>query len=108
VSERIDTHNHERFIEHATVSVFEQDSQVRSQRRVVIPAVTQMDGCARPQTVEKRINPLYWRLIHEFEMHTGVPVLLNTASLLRGEAIVHTFSNSGMGALVLGSFQVEK
>jgi len=28
--------------------------------------VTHVDGSARPQTVEKEINPLYWRLIDEF------------------------------------------
>src|SRR6202035_1928121 len=36
-------------------------AQVRPQKRGVIPAVTHVDGSARPQTVEKEINPLYWR-----------------------------------------------
>lgn len=95
MSERIDTYDHEPFIEQATASVLEQDSQMRSEKRAVIPAVTQMDGSVGPQTVEIRIHPPYWRLIDDFEKHTGVPVLLNTAS-------------SGMGALVLGSFLIEK
>src|SRR5205085_7771330 len=38
-------------------------AQVRPEKRGVIPAVTHVDGSARPQTVEKDINPLYWRLI---------------------------------------------
>ena len=88
---------------------------VRPEKRSIIPSVTHVDGSARPQTVEKEINPLYWRLIDEFEKRTGVPVIMNTSFNLRGEAIVHTptdairtFFSSGMDALVIGSFLVEK
>jgi carbamoyltransferase len=90
-------------------------AQVRPEKRAVIPAVTHVDGSARPQTVEKEINPLYYRLIDEFGKRTGVPVVMNTSFNLRGEAIVHTptdairtFFSSGMDALFLGSFLVEK
>ncbi|HEY6947031.1 MAG TPA: carbamoyltransferase [Candidatus Acidoferrum sp.] len=90
-------------------------AQVRPEKRREIPAVTHVDGSARPQTVEKEINPLYWRLIDEFGKRTGVPVILNTSFNLRGEAIVHTptdairtFFSSGMDALIIGSFLVEK
>ena len=90
-------------------------AQVRPEKRSIIPSVTHVDGSARPQTVEKEINPLYWRLIDEFGKHTGVPVIMNTSFNLRGEAIVHTptdairtFFSSGMDALVIGSFLVEK
>jgi carbamoyltransferase len=90
-------------------------AQVRPEKRAVIPSVTHVDGSARPQTVEKELNPLYWRLIDEFGKRTGVPVLMNTSFNLRGEAIVHTptdairtFFSSGMDALVIGSFLVEK
>ncbi len=90
-------------------------AQVRPEKRTVIPSVTHVDGSARPQTVEKEINPLYYRLIDEFGKHTGVPVLMNTSFNLRGEAIVHTptdairtFFSSGMDALVLGNYLVEK
>ena len=90
-------------------------AQVRPEKRSVIPSVTHVDGSARPQTVEKEINPLYYRLIDEFGKRTGVPVVMNTSFNLRGEAIVHTptdairtFFSSGMDALLLGSFLVEK
>jgi len=90
-------------------------AQVRPEKRAVIPSVTHVDGSARPQTVEKDVNPLYYRLIDEFGKRTGVPVIMNTSFNLRGEAIVHTptdairtFFSSGMDALVLGSFLVEK
>ncbi len=90
-------------------------AQVRPEKRSVIPSVTHVDGSARPQTVEKEINSLYWRLLDEFEKRTGVPVIMNTSFNLRGEAIVHTptdairtFFSSGMDALVMGSFLIEK
>jgi carbamoyltransferase len=59
-------------------------AQVRPEMRNVIPSVTHVDGSARPQTVEKQINPLYWRLIDEFGKRTGVPVVMNTSYNLHG------------------------
>ena len=104
------------YLESATDSPFMiLTAQVRPEKRAVIPAVTHVDGSARPQTVEKEMNPLYWRLIDEFGKRTGVPVIMNTSFNLRGEAIVHTptdavrtFFSSGMDALCIGSFLVEK
>jgi carbamoyltransferase len=88
---------------------------VRPEKRDVIPSVTHVDGSARPQTVDREIEPLYWNLINEFGRRTGVPVLMNTSFNLRGEAIVNTptdavrtFFSSGMDALVIGSYLVEK
>ena len=90
-------------------------AQVRPEKPSVIPSVTHVDGSARPQTVEHEVNPLYYRLIDEFGAVTGVPVIMNTSFNLRGEAIVNTptdalrtFFSSGMDALVIGSFLVEK
>jgi carbamoyltransferase len=90
-------------------------AQVRPEKRSVIPSVTHVDGSARPQTVERETNPLYYRLIDEFGKITGVPVIMNTSFNLRGEAIVHTptdairtFFSSGMDGLIIGNFLVEK
>jgi carbamoyltransferase len=90
-------------------------AQVKPEKRNLIPSVTHVDGSARPQTVERDVNPLYWRLIHEFGERTGVPVVMNTSFNLRGEPIVctptdavRTFFTSGMDALVIGSFVVDK
>jgi len=104
------------YIESATDSPFMiLTAQVRPEKRKVIPAVTHVDGSARPQTVERDVNPLYWRLIHEFGQRTGVPVVMNTSFNLRGEPIVssptdaiRTFYSSGMDALVIGNFIVAK
>jgi carbamoyltransferase len=90
-------------------------AQVRPEKRGVIPSVTHVDGSARPQTVERDVNPLYWNLIYEFGQRTGVPVIMNTSFNLRGEPIVcsttdaiRTFFSSGMDALVIGNFVIEK
>jgi carbamoyltransferase len=104
------------YLESATDSPFMAlTAQVKPEKRGVIPAVTHVDGSARPQTVEREVNPLYWRLIHQFGERTGVPVVMNTSFNLRGEPIVctpsdaiRTFFSSGMDALVIGGFVVEK
>jgi carbamoyltransferase len=104
------------YIESATDSPFMiLTAQVKPEKRSVIPSVTHVDGSARPQTVERDVNPLYWRLIREFGNRTGVPVVMNTSFNLRGEPIVstptdavRTFFSSGMDALVIGSFVVVK
>jgi carbamoyltransferase len=104
------------YLESATESPFMiLTSQVKLEKRTLIPAVTHVDGSARPQTVERDVHPLYWRLIREFGNRTGVPVVMNTSFNLRGEPIVctptdaiRTFFSSGMDALVIGDFIVEK
>ncbi len=104
------------YLEHACDSPFMiLTNPVKLEKRGIIPSVTHVDGSARPQTVEKEINPLYWNLINEFGKRTGVPVVMNTSFNLRGEAIVNTptdavrtFFSSGMDALVIGSYLVEK
>lgn len=104
------------YLESATDSPFMiLTAQVKPEKRSVIPAVTHVDGSARPQTVERDVNPLYWKMICEFGGLTGVPVVMNTSFNLRGETIVctptdaiRTFFSSGMDALAIGSFLVEK
>ncbi len=84
-------------------------------RRAAVPAVTHVDGTARPQAVRRDTAPRYYRLIERFETETGVPLLLNTSFNLKGEPIVNTpaealstFARSGMDVLVLGDCLVEK
>jgi carbamoyltransferase len=104
------------YLESATDSPFMiLTAQVRPEKRSIIPSVTHVDGSARPQTVERDLNPLYWNLIREFGERTGVPVVMNTSFNLRGEPIVctptdaiRTFFSSGMDALVMGNYVVEK
>jgi carbamoyltransferase len=52
---------------------------IREDRRASIPAVTQVDGAGRLQTVNATLNPNYHRLISCFAQVTGVPLILNTS-----------------------------
>ncbi|MBI2881124.1 MAG: carbamoyltransferase [Candidatus Tectomicrobia bacterium] len=87
---------------------------VRPDKRDVIPAVTHVDGSGRLQTVSRETNPVFWRLIREFQRLTGVPVLLNT-SFNENEPIVCTprealdcFLRTRMDLLILGNLAIEK
>ncbi len=88
---------------------------VRAERQKDVPAITHVDGTGRLQTVNEESNPRYFHLIKAFGDATGVPIVLNTSFNLRGEPIVNTpqqafntFTRSGMDALVLGEYLVEK
>jgi carbamoyltransferase len=82
-------------------------------RRSEIPAVLHVDGTARPQTVSRSEEPLYWDLIREFEKRTGVPVVLNTSFNIQEpivctpEEAVSTFLRSDVDSLVLEDVWVE-
>jgi carbamoyltransferase len=87
---------------------------VRDEKRSVIPAVTHVDGTARPQTVERAVNPRYWGLLDRFEERTGVPLLLNTSFNIQEPIVctpkeaLTTFAASGVDALALGDFWVTR
>jgi carbamoyltransferase len=88
---------------------------VRPEKREVIPGVVHVDGSARVQTVDRRRQPLFWKLISEFGARTGVPVVLNTSFNGRGETIVcdvrdalRCFFSTGLDALAIGGFLVRK
>ncbi|MSR75034.1 MAG: hypothetical protein EXS14_06165 [Planctomycetes bacterium] len=87
--------------------------QVRPEARVLLPAITHHDGSARIQTVTHEANALYHDLLLAYGERSGIPVLLNTSFNVRGEPIVNTpeqaltcFRNTGLDALVIGSFIV--
>jgi carbamoyltransferase len=63
---------------------------IRSDKRVLIPAVTHHDGTGRLQTVSKSDNARFYRLIELFGERTGVPVLLNTSFNDSNEPIVES------------------
>jgi carbamoyltransferase len=87
---------------------------VRPEKRHAIPAVTHVDGTARPQTVSRAVNPKYWRLLDEFEQRTGVPVLLNTSFNIQEPIVctpadaLKTFADSGVDALAIGDHWVTR
>jgi carbamoyltransferase len=88
---------------------------VRHDKRDVIPAVTHVDGTGRMQTVTREGNAAFRAVIDAFRARTGVPVVLNTSYNLRGEPMVNTpeqavadYLSTGMDALVLGPYLLEK
>jgi carbamoyltransferase len=67
---------------------------VNKEKQNVLGATTHVDGTARPQTVRREDNPIYYDLIKKFGQRTGVPVVLNTSMNRRGEPIVNTPENA--------------
>jgi carbamoyltransferase len=51
---------------------------VRPAWRERIAAVVHVDGSARPQTITRAANPLYYDVVSAFGRETGIPVLVNT------------------------------
>jgi carbamoyltransferase len=79
-----------------------------------LPAVTHVDGSARPQTVTAQQAPRYRALLEAFHRLTGCPVLLNTSLNVRGEPLagspmdaVRCLVRASLDALVLEDFLVE-
>lgn len=88
---------------------------VTEQKRDKVPAVVHKDRTLRPQTVDKEVNPRYWSLIQYFGEATGEYLVLNTSFNIMGEPIVldpkhaiRCFFGSGMDALIIGNFIVDK
>ena len=87
--------------------------QVRSS--ISLPAITHVDGSARPQTVDAATHPAFHALLRAFKRRTGCPILLNTSFNLRGEPIVCTpidallcFVRSDLDCLVLEDIVLDR
>jgi carbamoyltransferase len=88
--------------------------KIRPEWRDRLPAVTHVDGTGRLQTVDKKSNPLYYKLIAEFKSQTGIGMLLNT-SFNENEPVVDSpqqaydcFARTEMDAICLGRYIVLK
>jgi carbamoyltransferase len=91
-----------------------QVSNIYEAKRVLIPAVTHVDGTGRLQTVSADSNNKFYKLIKSFEDITGVPILLNT-SFNENEPIVCTpdealacFLRTNMDTLVMGNYLISR
>ena len=80
-----------------------------------VPSVTHVDYSARIQTVHKETNPIFYKLIEEFEEITKCPVLVNTSFNVRGEPIVcsatdafNCFMGTDLDVLVCNNFILYK
>jgi carbamoyltransferase len=88
---------------------------VKKNKIDLIPAVTHIDGTARLQTVTKKFNKKFYKLINEFYKLTNIPILLNTSFNIQGEPIVcsvedalKNFYLSGLDILYLDNFVIKK
>lgn len=89
--------------------------KVRPDKIDEIPGVTHIDGTARVQVVDERINPALYQLLKTYYNLTGIPILLNT-SFNHQEPIVHTPQNAVqtfgkiemLNYLVLNEYLIQK
>jgi carbamoyltransferase len=110
-------------LEESVIEWFEEDGavpfmmqvfQIRPEKRAAIPAVTHVDGSGRLQTVSRRTNPRYYRLIEAFRDLTGVPMLLNTSFnenepvVCQPEEALDCFLRTRMDILVLGDTVISR
>jgi carbamoyltransferase len=88
---------------------------MRSPYDELVPAIMHVDETARPQAVDREINPLYYDTLEAFRKLTGIPMVLNTSFNRHGLAIVctpkHAIEHLRWGCidvLVIGSYLVER
>ena len=89
--------------------------KVKENKRNIIQAVTHVDGTARPQTVNKLVNPKYYSLIKFFYQLTNCPIVLNTSFNVKNEPIVDSpvdaircFYSTGLDYLIIGDYILSK
>ncbi|MEE9443311.1 MAG: carbamoyltransferase C-terminal domain-containing protein [candidate division Zixibacteria bacterium] len=88
--------------------------RVGEEFRKKIPAVTHVDGRARLQTVDERMNPGLFHMLLHYKKLTGIPVLLNTSFNRKGEPIVcdlndawNCFRNSEIDYLFIDKYLID-
>ena len=79
------------------------------------PAITHIDGSARVQTLSKKDNLTFYKMIQSFQNLSGYPIILNTSFNLPGEPIVesptdalNSFQNGSLQYLCLGNYLVSR
>ena len=89
--------------------------RVRPEKRKQFEAAVLAGDLIRVHTVSRDDNPLYWKLLHAAGESTGLPVLYNTSFNLFGDPLVCTprdavrsFYSSGIDALFVGNFLIQK
>jgi carbamoyltransferase len=79
--------------------------------RARVPGIVHADGSARVQTVDREVEPTYYRLITRFHEIAGVPPALNTSFNGYGEPMVESPRDAvrsmhamGLDALAIGDY----
>lgn len=83
--------------------------------REIAPAVVHADGTGRLQTITEVQNPWLCALLTEFNMLSGVPILLNTSFNVMGKPIVNSLEDAlvvlattGLDAILYENMLIEK
>lgn len=78
------------------------------------PAAVHVDGTARPQLIQRSVNPGYYDILQEYEKLSGIPSLINTSFNMHEEPIVNSpadavraFLEGNLDYLILGPYLVK-
>ena len=88
--------------------------KIRPEKRPSLYRVNHVDDTGRLQTVRPETNALFYRLISEFYLLSGVPVLLNTSFnenepvVCRPQEALDCFLRTKMDMLVLGNYVLRR
>jgi carbamoyltransferase len=80
----------------------------------LVPAVAHVDGTGRLQTVTKKNNLRFYKLIKSFFMQTGIPLILNTSFnenepiVFKPEHALDCFIRTKMDLLVLQNYIIKR
>ncbi|HAV93205.1 TPA: hypothetical protein DCW38_08530, partial [candidate division WOR-3 bacterium] len=88
---------------------------VKEEWRSRIDAVNHVDNTARPQMVKENQNPLYYKLLKEYQRLSGLPLFVNTSFNMHEEPILCTpddamrsLKNNCVDVLVIGNYIVKQ
>lgn len=88
---------------------------VRNEQRNRIPAVTHVDGTARPHLVRASVNPSYHTIISAFKRKTGLGAIVNTSFNIHEEPIIcspadacRALGKNAVDCLAIGNYLVER
>jgi carbamoyltransferase len=90
-------------------------SKVMKSKTKLIPSATHIDNTCRVQTVSKKQNEKFHKLITQIGSQSGIPVVLNTSFNLKDQTITLTpeqaikrYLNSNIDFLVINNFLIQK
>jgi carbamoyltransferase len=103
------------FTEYQKSNFMEKTVKVKKKMQKYVPGIVHMDGTARLQTVMKKNNSKFYKLIEQFYKITKIPMVINTSLNYKGdpiccsiEDIVKTFYLSGLDAIIINNYLLEK
>ena len=75
------------------------------------PAIVHVDGTARPQTINEKQHPAYYKILKRYYEKTGIPCIINTSFNVHEEPIVcspedaiKSFKEGRIDVLIMGNW----